>query len=511
MPSSSTPAVLQYLDALRRRWRIVAVTTAVVFSVLGPIAFGLPNLYRSRALLLVDQLPSSLTTSDRVGEVDARLQAIKQEALSRQRLIQLVERFNLYPKLRAAGQLDDVIFQAQHDVSVDIASSVQTNGNPNTVAFTVSYLGTTPETAAAVANDLAAFYVQQNDAMRSRHASETTSLLKSELDATRQRLAAQEQRVISFSSSNSGALPQQLNSTMTKYTQLSTALQAATTDEMRMAERRDSLQNQIAELMTPKLNTNSTDPRVQLAQARRELATLRLNHTENHPDVKAKEAEIATLEAQAKERGTAEASTESSQVTTLQQQLAGVNARIAELDKQKTELQNSLSRYDSLLSAAPVRDAQFETLSRDLDSTRTQLDGLQKRYQEALLNERAEGAGGEEFHVVDPAVPTRAPSSPGRMLLVAGALGVAFVLGIVLAFIRDRFDDSFQSIDDLRAFTRVPVLAAIPAMRTRRERIRRGALSVATTAATCAVLWIVCVQVFYVAQRSEAVARMLVR
>jgi polysaccharide chain length determinant protein (PEP-CTERM system associated) len=511
MATDSAPALLQYADVVRRRWRAAALSAAVIFAVLGGVAAGLPDLYRGRALLLVDQLPSAVADADRFGQVDARLQAIKQEALSRQHLTDLVEQFNLYPKERAAGQIDDVVARAQRDVKVEITSTVLTNGNPNTVAFTVSYLGTDPASAAAVANRLAEFYVQQNAAMRSRQASQNAELLKQEMDATRERLAAQEKRVISFSSSNAGALPQQINSTMTKYTQLSAQLQALTTDQMRLLERRDTLQNQIADLMVPRANVNTSDPRVKLAQARRELDELLLSHTESHPDVKNKKAEIAVLEQQAGERRTAEASSESSQLSTYQTQLAGVNTRIQQIDEEKKRLQADLSRFDGLLSAAPVRDAQFETLQRDLASTREHYDSLEKRYRDATLAERAEGTGGEEFHVIDPAIPAHSPSGLSKPVMMAAAAAVAIVVGLLVAFVRDRFDDSIQSVGDLRSFTRVPVLAAIPRITTAGERARARTLTGLATLGACAVLSLVGFQVFLIARHSEGIARLLVR
>jgi polysaccharide chain length determinant protein (PEP-CTERM system associated) len=510
--TSSSPSGFSFVTTLaRRRWRLFLITSGAAFAIAAGLALGLPDLYRARASLLVEQLPDTLNGSDSVSRVDARLQAIKQEALSRQRLLDLANQFNLYPKLREANQLDAVIARAQRDVRVEIISTVQQNGTPNTVAFTVSYVSTDPATAAAVANRLAAFYVDQNDAMRSKRAAQTTDLLQGELEKTRQRLAAQEGRIIAFSSGNSGALPQQVTATMAKYTGISQQLQANMSDQTRLTERRDALQNQIAELMTPRLNTNSLDPQVQLAQARRELAGLRLQFSDNHPDVRAKLAEIRTLEQSVNARGGQQAAAESTQVSTLQSQIAGINTRLDELAKQRQQLEASMRQYDSVLSQAPVRDVQLETLTRDLQSTRDQYDALQRRYQEASLAERAEGTGGEEFRVLDPAVAVNAPTTPSRVVLVGAALVLSLVFGLAVAFVRDRLDDSFHTVDDIRAFTRVPVLAAIPAIATPEERSRRVFMSSLTAIAGSVALALIGLQVYALARHSDVIARLLVR
>jgi succinoglycan biosynthesis transport protein ExoP len=505
------PTLSDYLDALRRSRGLIIFIGAVVLALLVPLSLGLPNLYRASASLVVDQLPDTLSGSDRVGEVDGRLQAIKQEALSRQRITELIEQFNLYPELRAQGHLDDVIARAQKDVKVEITSTNTATGNPTTVAFTVSYLATNPEIAARVANQLAAFYVQQNDAMRSKQATRNAALLKTELDATKAKLDAEEGRIIAFAGSNTGSLPQQINSTMTKYTQIAQQVQANTSEEMQLTARRDDLENRISDLMTPRANADSSDPRLKLLQAQKELDALRLEYSPNHPDVKNKLREIATLQAQVGQMKPG-ASTDTAQLTTLQNQLAEVKKKLEDTKAAGERLRTSMAQFDTVLAQAPVRDAEFDRISNDVRTTRDAYDALSKRYQDALLAERAEeGTGAEEFHIVDPAAALKSPAGPNRLLLVGGSVALAFGLGLVVALVRARFDDSFRTVDDLRAFTQVPVLATIPRIATSRERTRHVAATTCLTAATAAVLIGLGMQVFYLAQRSEAIARLLMR
>ena len=82
------------LDVLRRRRRVIVWTALAALVVAEAFVLGLPNLYRSSATLLVEgRLPDGVGGAN---DVNARLQSIKQEALSRSRLTDLIERFDLY-------------------------------------------------------------------------------------------------------------------------------------------------------------------------------------------------------------------------------------------------------------------------------------------------------------------------------------------------------------------------------------------------------------------------------
>ena len=58
---------------------------------------------------------SAVTTS-----VEERLQAINQEILSRTRLEQIIQDFNLYPQSRNGGIMEDVVEGMRSDIHIDM-------------------------------------------------------------------------------------------------------------------------------------------------------------------------------------------------------------------------------------------------------------------------------------------------------------------------------------------------------------------------------------------------------
>jgi hypothetical protein len=66
-------------------------------------------------------------------------------------------------------------------------------------------------------------------------------------------------------------------------------------------------------------------------------------------------------------------------------------------------------------------------------------------------------------------VPTN-PAAPNRLLLLAAALLGALVLAAAAAALAERLDGSLHTADEVRAFTRVPVVATIPLIVTAGDR-----------------------------------------
>jgi len=124
-----------------------------------------------------------------------------------------------------------------------------------------------------------------------------------------------------------------------------------------------------------------------------------------------------------------------------------------------------------------VREQQFKELARDYDSTRELYASLLKRLAESQIAESMEQRQkGEQFRVIDPALPSDKPIAPdrGRLLGAGFALALGAALGVV--FLVEHLDSGFHTVDDLRGFTTVPILASIPRIvtssDTRRSRRR---------------------------------------
>src|SRR3954469_19994283 len=153
---------LRILDILRRRRLLALGTFTAVLAAAVSFAVYLPDLYRGQALVLIERpIDENIVRSAEPapGELESRLHIIKQEILSRDRALALINRFHLYPKQIRDGAIDDALNQLRSDVEVNPSGPEQVSGRVKTVSFTLKYTGDSAKTAADVTNAIASFYV----------------------------------------------------------------------------------------------------------------------------------------------------------------------------------------------------------------------------------------------------------------------------------------------------------------------------------------------------------------
>jgi len=80
---------------------------------------------------------------------------------------------------------------------------------------------------------------------------------------------------------------------------------------------------------------------------------------------------------------------------------------------------------------------------------------------------------GEQFRILDSALPSSTPTAPRRSRLLLAGLALSLVLGAGSMVLTELLDTSFHSARDLRAYTTVPILVNIPRIVTESDARRR--------------------------------------
>ena len=118
-----------------------------------------------------------------------------------------------------------------------------------------------------------------------------------------------------------------------------------------------------------------------------------------------------------------------------EQELATVNAEIGRSDPNSPAFATAQSRRDLLIS--------------EIQQVQTELANVL-----ALSTDPGE--------ILTPAQLPQNPSSPSPFMAVAVALGAGLLLGVPIAFMRDRLDGRIRTVTDLEGRLGFPVLAALP-------------------------------------------------
>src|SRR5215510_7090337 len=422
----------------RRKWLAILVFV-VPFVAATTVIFSLPPFYRATVLVLVEgqQVPETFVPATVTSQLETRLHTINQEILSRARLESLITRFGLYPAQRKQAQNEELVERMRRDIKLDLKTTPGREGYRSaTTAFTLSYRGPDPQTVAQVTNTLASFYIEENLKVRERQATGTAEFLKVQLTETRKRLDELEARVSDFRRRYLGELPQQMQANLTAMENLNNQFRMNSDNQTRAIERRDSITGLLAEAAsspqlyggTPGSPVAAEPPAARLARLRVDLATARARYTEGHPSITRLTAEIAAIEqalAEAKSGDKIDAAglSASPYVLRLREMLQAAESDLKVLKTEEQRLRAAIAAYQTRLENTPKREQEYLEVSRDYETTKELYASLGKRFEAAQLAESMEQRQkGEQFRVLDPAVPSGVPAAPNRLKLLAMSL-----------------------------------------------------------------------------------------
>lgn len=535
--SSEQSLAFRAISICRRRMLVVLLVFAAVAASAVSFAMYLPDLYRSSATVLVERsVPESYVRPAVGGELESRLHVIKQETLSRARLTDLIERFNLYPELRRREPMDNVLDQMRHDIEIDQTGPEQFTGRKTTVSFKLSYTGARDDTVADVANALATFYVSRNDSIRSDEASRVAEFLKVQLDATKKQLEREEAALRSYTASHPGELPQQVDMNLHALDRLNTQLRLNGERQLKLLEDREKLAEAPTTTVDAKTGEVTTSGGTDLIGDRidslkSDLAMLESRgYGSRHPDVVRLRTEIGTLErdrqdnlVRQRESGetktavapAAAPTTPSTPAATgatsaRRRMTAAVDAEMAKLKGDEAGLREQISNIEKRLASTPEREQDFDRIKRDYSATKDLYDSLLKRFDEAQLGESMENdRQGERFRLLETAIPPSGPVAPDRPRLILIGLLMAAIAAVLAALFAEQFDASFHSVDDVRDFTKIPVLATISTIRP--GYMKRAVKLTLATASMLAVIAIVVALSAHAARGNEQLVWLLAR
>ena len=524
---------VRILDILRRRRLLAMGTFAAVLAAAVAFAIYLPDIYQGQALVLIERpIDENIVraTDSAPGELESRLHIIKQEILSRDRALELIKRFNLYPKLMRAADADGALNQMRTDVEVNPSGPEQVSGKVKTVSFTLKYTGDSAKTAADVTNAIASFYVQQNESMRSQSALGTLQFLRQQLAEAKGALDRQDSAITQFTSKYTGQLPQQVGINLATLERMNTQLRLNGEQQLRLIEQREKLAEglqdptNIARAENPDATPEMLERLKQLDKLKGDLAQLQTKFTSKHPDVVRLQEQIADLEQQQKQdeasldkkrqalQAAAAASTAAADDAKAprRQTIASLDDQLAKLKEEEQAIRTTIASFEQRLEGAPEREQEFALVTRDRQVAKDLYDNMLKRYDEAQLAASVEtDRQGERFRVLESALPPEGPTGPNRfrLMLMGILLALAAAVGMVLT--AEQFDASFHGVDELREFTSVPVLVSIPPIGP--MPLKRRLLTGLATVSALAMIALIAAASAYVAHGNEQLARLIGR
>ncbi len=527
--------IKDYLNIVKRRSKYLLIPFVVVSILSIVLAVALPSVYRSIATILIEEqeIPSDLVRSTVTTFADQRIQVITQRIMTRANLMDIIQKFDLYPDARKSKSEERILEKMRKRIVVEpISANVidKRSGQPSmaTIAFTLTFDDNAPAIAQKVANELTSLFLKENIKSRTESAENATLFLSEESRRLKDKIEEIQSQFATFKEKNLNQLPQISQLNQQELTTLGSQLLNLDSQERSLHERQFYLEGELAQIDPHALATNATgnrvfDTRDRLKVLEAEYPSLLARYSENHPDViktkreidslkieiggntninklnaelTNKKAELALIlkqysgkhpdvlklqkqittiqQAMVTAHETAEANTsltpDNPAYITLNAQLQSIQADMGSLGFTRKELNQKMENLRTSLRQAPLVEKEYTDLIQELDNTNLRYREVSAREMEAQISQQLEvQRKGERFTLIDPPQEPLEPVSPNRMAIIFLGFVFAIASGFGCVFLVEMMGSTINNEKTIASILGVLPLASIPYLESREE------------------------------------------
>lgn len=298
----------EYIAVLRRRKKFFFWPAIVLLLISVAVAFALPPVYRSEAIILIEQqdIPADLVRSTITSYADQRIQIISHRVMTTSNLHKIIQKYDLYPDERKIQALEEVLASMREDISMQMISADvidPRSGRPTkaTIAFSLSYSSSSPSLAQKVANELLSLYLEENLRSRTRKTAETTGFLAEQANKLKKQISGLETNLADFKKKNIGQLPELMQFNLQLMQRSERDLLETTRSIGMLEERKIYLSSQLTQLQPNSALYTESGERIlstgsQLKTLKAQYVSLSAVYTDDHPDMIKIRKEISALE-----------------------------------------------------------------------------------------------------------------------------------------------------------------------------------------------------------------------
>ncbi len=479
-----TAVLLNFLKAIGKyRWHAVVITW--VIALIGwAVVLRLPNQYEASARVYVDTqsilkpLLSSMTT---VPNLEQQVMFMRRTLISRPNVERLMRMVDLDVKAKDSKE---------HDKLVDeLMAQIKVTGTERDDIYTITYVSDNAKLGKDVVSSLLTIFVEGSFSGKKQDSEKAVQFIDDQIKTYEEKLAAAENSLKEFKLKNLGMLPREGGGGGDFGSQLSAATDQLSQARLELAEAeqaRNAIRRQIdgepAKPGTVTVDPTLVDPELEarIGQAQKNLDNLRLQYTEQHPDVIANRRLLEQLLAQKadlaknKKRSLDPGASYSPMLQQLNVSLSQAEARVASMRARVAEYENRVARLRNQSTTAPEIEAQFAQLNRDYSVNRENYQKLVERRESARLSGDLSSATDMlQFRVIDPPTVPNHPTGPNRLRLFSLVFGGALIAGLAVAFLMSQLRPTFLSQSTLRDVTGLPVLGSIGMNWTPEQTVKR--------------------------------------
>jgi polysaccharide biosynthesis transport protein len=357
--------------------------------------------------------------------------------------------------LEEAARLEPFVSSLQSGLKVDPVKEERLQYT-ETRLISIKFTHANPVVAAKVANAVATAFVLSNLEQKTKFTSTTGDFLQQRIAELQSQIRSDEERLINYAKGHEIlSLDAAQNTVVDRLSGLNKALLEAENDR-KIAEAAYRVNKEPGAAAA--LGAGSTkDLESKLSTLRQRRAQLLVDNTEEWPEVKEVEKQIATIE---KDIQDARASVSTTEAKTLE-------VRYHQALDREQALRTAFEQQRGATRTQNEAAINYHIIQQEIETNKGLLDGLLQRAKE---NDVILAGTPNNLHVTDYATPPRVPIGPNRLQGIVLAFLFSLGFGVCLATMLEYLDDSVRSSDDVNNMLRLPTLASIPILKNSKPR-----------------------------------------
>jgi succinoglycan biosynthesis transport protein ExoP len=354
-----------------------------------------------------------------------------------------------------ATQLEPYVSSIQSGLKVEPVKEerLQFTG---TRLISIKFSHASPVVAAKVANAIADTFVLSNLEQKTKFTSTTGDFLQQRIAELQSQIRNDEERLINYAKGHEIlSLDAAQNTVVDRLSGLNKQLLEAENDR-KMAEAAFRVHKEpgAADVLAASgaKEGGARELEAQLAALKQKRELLLTDNTEEWPEVKEVERQIALMEKQIKD----------ADVKVVTTQSKAIELRYKEALGREQALRASFEEQRGATRTQNEAAINYHIIQQEIETNKGLLDGLLQRAKE---NDVILAGTPNNLHITDYAIPPRTPIGPNRLQGIMLAFIFSFGFGVCLAVMLEYLDDSVRSTEDVSKVLRLPTLATIPALK----------------------------------------------
>ncbi|NML60353.1 chain length-determining protein [Massilia sp. RP-1-19] len=478
-----TVLITSFLKAIwKYRW--YAITISWIVAVIGWITvYRLPNEYQATARVYVDTqsiLRPLLSGMTSVPNIDQQVGFMRRTLISRPNVERVMRMVDLDVKAITPKQSEAMVD--------DLMANISIAGTERDDIYTISYNNPNRKLGKDVVQSLLTIFVEGSSGGKAQDSAKAIQFIDEQIKSYEDRLIQAENVVKEFRINNVNILPRGGDSDFSgNMVQLEDMLSAARLELTEAEQAREAIKRQIGgeEPAPPSAPSADTlvNPEIdgRIAALEKNLDALRMQFTEEHPDIVSGKRLIAQLEARKVDeskrvkRNNDPGVNYSPMLQQMNVALSVEEARVASLRARVAEYASRVARVRANSTRAPEIEAQLAQLNRDYAINKANYEQLVSRREAAKLSgELSSATDILTFRVIDPPTVPSVPAGPNRMRLFSFVFLGALVAGLGAALLMSQVRPTFMTQYSLREVAGIPVLGSISMNWTEEQKVRRA-------------------------------------